>query len=733
MKMNIAVETKELTDPAAKRFSTTDWSLVVLLLVATCALYFRSIAFNFVDFDDEVYVSSNVHVLQGITLSSLRWAMGAQVNGNWHPLTYLTQIFIAGIFGVKPWAYHAVNMLLHALNVVLLYVFFRRSTGRMWPAFFTALLWGLHPQRVESVAWITELKDVMYGVFWLGCMIAYQRYSTRRTALGLAWVTLLQGLSLLGKPMAVTLPCALLLLDYWPLRSTEGLSGEKPSARWWFFRVLEKLPMLALSILDICHQKNVISFSRPGLPWNIRIENGLISYALYVRDAFFPYHLGIFYPHPAMFRQMHQPTHIPWIPVAISTMVLTTITVAVLMRLKRQPYLAVGWFWFLGTLVPVIGLTQVGEQARADRFTYLPSIGLFMAVVWCVSDLCANQLVRQRAAAVAGSVLAAILLLVSYTNLGYWKDTNTLFGHLRQIDPRNYLAMAVECDHLSSEGHLAQAIALGKQAVEISPASPRAHNSYGNALRLAGDYEKAGEQLQISTKLDPDESATWDTLGRVRDAQAGLLAGKNDPMENKYRRVAIVNFRNAIQADPDEVVARDHLAFQLALTGKLDEAISVWKQALALSPRYAQAHGDLADALLLKGDQPGAIQQYELAIADGGDSPQWETKLAYLIATSPQATDAEVQPMISIARDACEQTKNQDPAALDAYAACLARASLFDPAIKAAQQGINAANAIHNPAVAVGIKKHLAFYLKNEPFIASAETTQPATTRANEP
>jgi tetratricopeptide (TPR) repeat protein len=728
--MSATVVQLDRAESRTKGLSPIDWNLAGVLVLVTVALYFRAVNFSFINYDDQLYVYSNIHVQQGLTAASFGWAMKAELNGNWHPLTCLVQVMIAGMFGVKAWAYHAVNIALHAANVVLLYLFFRRATGRIWLAFFTALLWGLHPLRVESVAWVSELKDVLCGAFWIGCMLAYVHYARRRTFAGLALVYLLQTLSLLGKPMAVTLPFALLLLDWWPLGRAATEAGSQPApsgspARWWCMRVLEKLPMAPLCVGDIFMQENKISFTSPGLPFGIRVQNSLVSTAAYVRDTFFPWHLGVFYPHPCMFRHVGEATHIPAVQIIASTALLVLVSLAVLLRVRRQPYLAVGWFWFLGTLVPVIGLSQVGEQARADRFTYLPSIGICMAVVWWVGDLCAARRIYRNVAAIGGCVTAIVLIVVSSMDLGYWKNAQSLFGHLLQIQPNNFLAMSVKCEDLAADGDLPRAIAMGKRAIEISPGSPRAHKSYGNALQLTGEYEKAAEQFQTAVALDKDDAASWDALGRVRDVQAGQYTGKNEPMETAYRLKAIADFRNAISADPDEFVARDHLAYQLALLGKFDEAIPIWEEAVALAPAYGPAHGDLADALLLKKDVPGAIMQYQAAIDCGAKDPAWEAKLAWLVAINPQFTAQEVQPMIAIAKDACDQTQNRDVPALDAYAACLARVGIFDDAVATEKQAVAQANAAHNPALAKALEKRLALYDQQKVYTVEAGTTQP--------
>ena len=695
-----------------------DRMLIGILLLCTIGVYLRAYTFDFVSYDDPLYITSNVHMIQGFSLRTLRWALTAVPNGNWHPLTTMAQVVIAGCFGVSSRAYHTVNVLLHGLNVVVLYLFLRNATRRQWPAFFAALLWGLHPQRVESVAWISELKDVLCGVFWLACLLAYVQYAKHRTAKGLILVTLLQALSLLGKPMAVTLPAVLLLLDYWPLGPSDRIQS---GVKWWGQRLLEKLPMLLLSALDVQMQQHPFSFSSPGLSLLNRIENGFISYALYIRDTFAPVHLGVLYPHPIMFRQPGQPLSISPVGVTIALIVMLGVTMLALLRLRKQPYLAVGWFWFVGTLIPVIGLIQVGQQARADRFTYLPSIGLFIALIWSISDFVIRRRVPQRLIACAGVLVVLIFGAVSFINIGYWRNSNVLFAHLLEIQPNNYLALAMICDSHRQMGDIDQALDYGKRAVTASFGSPQAHASYAEALRAKGKLKEAGEEYQIATALDKDTAAYWDSLGIVRDAQANKLAQTHDPAEHDFRLRAAANFKNATIANPDEPEYCEHLAYQLGILGRTSEAISYWNRAIDLDPAYAQPQGDLADALL-KTDVSQAIAHYRIAIANGAKNPSWETKLAYLVGSDGDRSMQEVQPMIAIAKDACQQTQNQDADALDAYAVCLAREGVFDLAMDTARQAIDRAKAANNSTLAKAIAKRLALYEQSKPYIAGNDS-----------
>jgi Flp pilus assembly protein TadD len=717
------MEQQTIHDPIASRSNGQDRTLIALLVMCTMAVYCRVSHFQFIADDDPLYVSSNLYVLQGFTLHSLRWALTATPNGNWHPLTLWVWMLISTLFGHGPAAFHVVNMLLHALNVVLLYLFLQRSTGRHWPAFFTAFLWGLHPMRVESIAWISELKDVQYAAFWLGTLLVYLDYSRHRTWGRWCLLALVYTLALLSKPMAVTLPEALLLLDFWPLGQT-GKPRPAPTAQWWSFRILEKIPLVVLCIIDILLQRNSLSFDSKSLPFSLRIENALVSYSLYLRDMFAPYHLGVFYPHPGMVTHTGPAIPLPEVVAAVGALLL--ISTLVCLRLRQQPYLAVGWFWFLGTLVPVAGLTQWGEQARADRFTYIPSIGILVALTWFVCDMIPQQIVFRRAAVAGGALIAVAFAVVSWFDLGYWQSTDTLFEHLRQIQPNNYLALSMASERLRSTDS-PQSLALGKQAVDIAPYTPAVHLSYGLALQAAGRLEDAAAELQRCVDLDPEQTTAWDVRGLVREEQANQCAKTGDPREKDFRLRAITDFTNAVKANPANISAMDRLAYQLASLGKLDESIAIWRHAVQMAPGEAQIQGDLADALRVKQDLPEAAAHYHAAIADGSKNPGWETQLAYLVATNPLAAPSDIQPLIAIAKDACDQSHNGSAAALDAYAACLARVGRFNDASAAAQQAITLATAAHEPLVALGIQKRMALYQRGIPYVVGEPTTEPTT------
>jgi tetratricopeptide (TPR) repeat protein len=707
----------------SSRLTLPDRYLCLLLALITFGLYFCTRKFDFVQFDDPAYVADNVYLRHGITLASLHWVITAIVVANWHPLTLLTELILSTLFGPTAHTFHLASALFHTANTVLLFMFFRKSTHRVWPAFFIAALWAWHPLRAESVAWISELKDVLCAFFWLLCMLAYRRYVQHRTSKSYLIVVLLLVLALLSKPMAVTLPLVLLLLDFWPLSDESDRSFH-----WFIYRALEKLPMLGLCVgimvTSMRTQRGFVGPLSPQFTAPIRIENSVIAVCDYLRDLVLPRHLGIFYVHPLLLNQT-----IPLASVLLGCLLLILITALALWRWKSNPYLLTGWLWFLGTLVPVLGLVRAGDQQRADRYTYLPSIGILFAAVMLISDQTIRRTIPRAVAIAGGCAVLLALLIASRHQVNIWQNTHTLFTSLREQQPNNYMALSYYADELQSEGKLDQAIEVAKQAIEIAPASAWPHTVYAGALLEAGKLDDALDQARRCLALDPGSSQHWDLLARVREAQANkaLAEGKTADAD-LHRKEAIADFHRAVITAPDDPQVLEHLAFQLMqVPGNLDEAIADWEKAVQLSPEYAQAQGDLADGYLLKGDLPKAIQHFKAAIDDGSKNPKWETKLAWLVATSPQASPADVLPMVDIAKDACDRTKNQEASALDAYAACLARVARYDDAVMAAQQAIAQANAAHQPLVAAGIAKRLALYQNQQIYVAEDPATQPTT------
>jgi tetratricopeptide (TPR) repeat protein len=610
--------------------------LLLFLLVAACFL--PAVRHGFITYDDPVYVTGNAHVMKGLTWENVRWALRSTEASNWHPLTWVSHMADVQAFGMRPWGHHLTSVLLHALNALLLFTALRRLTGALWRSLFVAALFGLHPLHVESVAWISERKDVLSTTFWMLVLWAYaermQRIRSGRPGApalyGLALV--LFALGLMCKPMLVTLPCVLLLLDFWPLGR---FSGSAVRARW--LTVAEKVPFAILSAaacaatLFAQGQGGTVG-TMDEFPWRTRAANALISYCVYLGKTFVPVRLAVFYPFTA-----ESPS--PWQILAAGAL-LSGITVAAVALARSRPYVLVGWLWFVGTLIPVIGFVQVGGQALADRYTYLPLVGVFIAMTWSATAIAQGMKLGTPAIASAAAAVLAALCFLTSVQLGYWRDGATLFRHTAAVTQDNWVAhanlyatlartsspeagrelqetlrimasFADKYDRKGAElertpGHSAEAIGEYRKAVGIMPDLAGPHLILGQALaKTPGGLPEAIEEFRTAVRLKPDLAAAHYDLGT---ALAALPNRKAD---------AVTEFETATLLDPDNFQAHYNLAFLLSgMSGREREAVPEYEAAIRLRPDLYQARFNLG---LILADIPGrtkdAIAEFEAVLA----------------------------------------------------------------------------------------------------------------------
>ncbi len=436
------------------------------LALVTLCLYLPVVKHSFVDYDDQQYVTDNPRVEAGLTWHGLVWAFGFYA-GNWHPLAWLSHMLDCQLYGAWAGGHHLTNVLLHVASTLLLFAALNRMTNATWRSAAVAALFAWHPLHVESVAWVAERKDVLCGFFWMLTLLFYARYAERRSAMRYCLTLGSFVLCLLSKPMAVTLPFVLLLLDFWPLNRIRDFGFRN-------FRTLlvEKIPFFLLAIggcvLTLHAQQSAI-VSTAGLPFAQRIAHALAAYGHYYLAMFAPFNLAVYYPYKI---------HLPAQTIVVATLVLVLTTILAIATFRKRPYVAIGWLWYLGTLVPVIGLVQVGDQAWADRYTYLPLIGLFIMVVWLAGDLIKNRLILQSAFALA----AAGLMVLTWMQVGYWKNTRTLFEHANQVTPDNYLAITMLGSLLAGEHRYDDAIASYRKALHYQPAFPEGAFFHGGRI-----------------------------------------------------------------------------------------------------------------------------------------------------------------------------------------------------------------------------------------------------------
>ena len=686
--------------PRARHMLATDWWIVAILLLATLALYGRTVGFDYVNYDDDQYVYENEHVLNGLSPGGIRWAFVTGEASNWHPLTWLSLMTDVTLFGPGPAGHHATNTLLHAANAALLFAALFRMTGHRWPSALCAALFAWHPLRVESVAWISERKDVLSGLFWMLTLLAWEAYARRPTAGRYAATALALVLGLLSKPMLVTLPCVLLLLDYWPLRRIQSIN-------WRSVRtlLLEKLPLLAIvasaSVVTFLVQRAGKSVSTTTtVPMADRLANAVVSYVEYIRQTLWPAGLAAFYPHPRALTdgQFFAPA------VAAGAMALAAGCVAAVLLVRRAPWCFVGWFWFLGTLVPVIGLVQVGEQSRADRYTYLTVIGLTIALAWSLARAIEIRPgIARPAAALAGAALL-VLLVRSHQQIGVWRDAESLWRHGVAVVPNSFVGHNNLGEALDKKGRYDEAIEQFRKTLQINPNDGMGANNLGVMMIRKGQTRQAKELLKQGIRRSPWYLPAYVHLGNI-------YAREGRPED------AILMYRQAIERDPTFVNGYHNLAITLAEQGKLAEALPLWERARAVKPDDPDVNHHYGVALLMSGQIGQGIDLLRQALRTQPDRADTLTRLAWVLATHPSESVRRPQEAVELARRAVELTAETDPAAWDALAAAEAAGGAFDRAESAARSGLAAAEARQDVALATAIRRRLTGYQQNRAYI----------------
>jgi Flp pilus assembly protein TadD len=638
---------------------------VLGLAAATCLAYGRSLHNDFVDFDDPEYVTGNDHILSGLTRVNVVWAFTAYHANNWHPLTWLSLQLDAQLFGARAWGYHLTNLLLHVVATLLLFGVLRRMTGAVWRSALVAALFAVHPLHVESVAWVSERKDVLSAVFWMLTMWAYAWYADRPSLVRYLGVVVIFALGLMAKPMLVTLPCVLLLLDYWPLRRTRWLPGPTAVPVWRL--VAEKVPLLALaggaSLLTVGAQHHIVR-SMEEMPLGDRLQNVVVTYGTYLGQMFWPAGLTCFYPH----RGGQLPL---WVPVAAAVLLVGVSLVAVA-QARLRPYLPVGWFWYLGTLVPVVGLVQVGMHAHADRYTYLPLVGVFIVLVWSAAELAARW--RLSPAVLAAGTLAVLGVCVvrTWEQVGYWKDSVTLWQH----------------------------------AVDVTD-DAMAHFGLGTAqAREPGLRESAAAHLARALQLRPGFKEAADGLALVRVHQ-----GRQDE--------AVRVYAGALQRNPEWAEGHLQLGTTLLQTGDLEHAAYHLAEAVRLQPDLLRARYGLVLAYAWLGRSADATQHYRQAKERDPEWPSAFRRLAWLLATDPNDARRDGGLALALMRQVEEATADRSPDVLDALAAAHAAAGHYDQAVRTMHEAITAAEA-QAPERLPALRARLRLYKDHQPYRAGA-------------
>lgn len=578
----------------------TELMVCLFLVVATAAVYWRVNSHQFLNLDDDQYIYENTTVRAGLTMHGLAWAFSTFQAANWHPLTWLSHMLDVQLFGLEAGRHLYTNLALHILNSLLLFLALRRMTGAVWRSACVAALFALHPLHVESVAWVSERKDVLSGFFFMLTLYAYASYaehseSWRRYFLVIAGLAL----GLMAKPMLVTMPFVLLLLDYWPLHRLRWQPEE--GAKALFMKTLplirEKVPLFALSVASsvvtyMAQQRGGAVKSLTRFSLSERLTNVLAAYRIYISKMVWPKDLAVYYP----FEQSR-----PAVQVIAAAFILLSTSALVIYAARRRGYLLTGWLWYLGTLVPVIGIVQVGAQAYADRYTYLPLIGLFIMILWGVADLTKGWRYQRLTAALAAGTILGTLSILTWRQVGLWRDNLTLYEHTLAITSNNYLIQTNLGLALSKSGRVPEAIEHLNEALRIEPNYFEAENSLGAVLAENKRPAEALKHFEIALGSNPGSAKAHSNMG----AALGEL-GRMDE--------AVVHLREALRLDPAYPNCSFNLGIILLWQGKNDEALPWLAESVRLPPERPETHNGYGYALLTAGRTAEAIEQFKLAL-----------------------------------------------------------------------------------------------------------------------
>ena len=689
------------TNPRAERILHPGW-ICLLLALLTLAIYWPVRHYDFVNYDDADYVTANSHVLAGLRWETITWALTSGQASNWHPLTWLSHALDCQLFGPHAGPQHLVSLGFHLCNTLLVFLVVRRLTGAHWRSAVLAALFALHPLHVESVAWVSERKDVLSAFLFLLTLAAYGTYAARRSWIAYGLALLFFMLGLMSKPMLVTLPFVLCLLDWWPLKrcgpappvegarsrrgvraipsrpqasdapsSTAGLlprpTRPPPPPTFCGLRrlVAEKLPFFLLSVAS-----SVVTFvvqQRGGavstvLPLSARLANAAVAYARYIGKTFWPVNLSVLYPHPGYW---------PWWQVVVSGLALLAIFAVVWLTARWLPYLATGWLWFFGMLVPVIGLVQVGVQSMADRYMYLPLIGLLIPVIWGLTDLLASRPGGQRLLGAAALLALAGCAAATARQIQYWRESEALFRHAVAVTDKNYLAYNNLGYYLSNHGRSAEGMDFYRRSIEINPNYEDALNNLGYALAGQKRFAEAVPYYAAALRVRPNHPEVNNNLGNalselghpgeaIQHYQVTLAQNPEHADANNNLGIAlamkgqvdeaIAHFRTALRAKPSDAGTHSNLGNALAVQHHFDEAIREYQESLRLRPNDAQANNNLANVLLQQGHVDEAISHYLEALRLNPENPEAQANLGglYLSQGKPEAAAQHYQAALAL-------------------------------------------------------------------------------------
>ncbi len=611
--------------------------LCLLLFGLVFWTFLPSLRGGFIDIDDGVFVIRNTHI--NLTLANAAWAFCHTPSVHWLPLTLWSFMLDHQLYGLKPWGYHLTNVLLHAVNTVLLFLVLRRmtgfrpeknigatapQTGATWRSLIVAGLFGLHPLRVESVAWISERKDVLSVLFWMLTLWAYVRYVEKskvqnpkfKVYYGLT--LLFFALDLMSKPMVVTLPCVLLLLDYWPLgrwqqKNLRGLLVEKAP-----FFLLSAIGSAVTYVFLINSGALSLALTGLSLPFGARLENALVSYGRYLGKLFWPVNLCAFYPHP---------DHWPVQKILFAGLLVLGLSALVFVMRRQRPYLLTGWLWYLGTLVPVIGLAQAGDESMADRYSYIPSIGILIVLVWGTCQMTRGWHYQSIGLGAVGGMLVLVCIVLTRHQLGYWKDDVSVWERAIAVTENNYQAHNRLGRALFLQRRVDDAIREFQEVVRLNPGFAEAYNVLGRSFAAQGRVDDAMACFQKALKIRPDYIVVHNNLGDLLS-----IIGRVDE--------AIIQYRKALEIDPNNETVMNNLGNALASQGHFDEATVCFQKALQINPDNAETHDSLAFVLFSQGRLDETIRELQATLRLKPDQAETHCNLGFALAKQGRLDEA---------------------------------------------------------------------------------------------
>ena len=673
------------------------------LVLSTVATYWPVARNSWILYDDTVYLIDNKVVQEGITSEGLAWSLTSFDGGNWHPVTWLSIMLDVELWGMNVGGHHISGVVLHTLSTVLLFIALLLMTGAPWQSAFVAAAFAIHPLHVESVAWIAERKDTLSGLFWMLTLCCYWWYVRRPSVLRYFLVLVTFALGLMSKPMLVTLPFVLLLLDYWPLNrlqitSTSGLDANVIRTALKLF--LEKLPLLTLaatiSAVTVIAQRDADALrSFSAVPLDMRIQNALVSYFVYLKKTVWPADLALFYPYAKS---------LPISGVLLALAVVGGATVIAAYLWRRLPYLAVGWFWYLGTLIPVIGLVQVGKQPFADRYTYLPLIGIFIIAAWGMSGLLRNRSLQYLPIVAATGVLTA-WGWAAQNQIGYWRNSVTMYEHTLSVTKDNYMIHYNLGKALEDQKRYDDAIAHYREAIRIAPQFGLPHNNLATLLPRS-ETEEIIKHYRAAVRFSPNNPEAHNNLA-------------NSLSDQGFYEEADLHFRESIRLKPT-ANAYSNRALNLIKAGLYDEAAISAEMAVRMNPRFPQARNGLATAYAKQGKAAEAIKQYREALRLMPGWPPAERRLAWLLATHPDPKIRAPDEALKLAQHASSRTGHRDPEMLDTLAAAWAATHDFQKAVELGERAASIADDTGKPLLAKQIRARAELYRIGQPYRETA-------------